>query len=55
MTTTATDRYLARFRAVLVHIDAHLEDALDVDGLAEVATFSKYQSEPRLDASRRQL
>ena len=42
MTTTATDRYLARFRAVLVHIDAHLEDALDVDGLAEVATFSKY-------------
>ncbi|MBA9858107.1 AraC family transcriptional regulator [Ralstonia pickettii] len=27
---------------MLVHIDAHLEDALDVDGLAEVATFSKY-------------
>ena len=40
--TTATDRYLARFRAVLAHIDAHLEDALDVDGLAEVAAFSKY-------------
>lgn len=40
--TFATDRYLARFRAVLAHIDAHLEDALDVDGLAEVAAFSKY-------------
>jgi len=42
LTTTATDRYLARFRAVLAHIDAHLEDALDVDRLAEVAAFSKY-------------
>ncbi|MBX4001704.1 GyrI-like domain-containing protein [Ralstonia pickettii] len=40
--TTATDRYLARFRAVLAHIDAHLEDTLDVDGLAGVAAFSRY-------------
>ena len=40
--TTATDRYLARLRAVLTHIDVHLEDALDVDQLAEVAAFSKY-------------
>jgi len=42
MLTTATDRYLARFRAVLAHIDAHLEGTLDVDGLAEVAAFSSY-------------
>ena len=42
MTTTATARYLARFRAVLAHIDAHLEDALDVEALAEVAAFSKH-------------
>ena len=27
---------------MLAHIDAHLEDTLDVDGLAEVATFSSY-------------
>lgn len=40
--TTAADRYLARMRAVLAHIDAHPEDALDVDQLAEVAAFSKY-------------
>ncbi len=42
MTTTATDRYLARMRAVLAYIDAHLEDALEVEQLAEVAAFSKY-------------
>ncbi|KHK57327.1 AraC family transcriptional regulator [Ralstonia sp. A12] len=40
--TTATDHYLTRMRAVLTHIDVHLEDALDVDQLAEVAAFSKY-------------
>ncbi|XHO03169.1 HTH-type transcriptional activator RhaS [Ralstonia syzygii] len=40
--TTASDRYLARMRAVLAHIDAHLEEVLDVDRLAEVAAFSKY-------------
>jgi AraC family transcriptional regulator len=42
LTTTATDRYLVRMRAVLAHIDAHLEDALDVEQLAGVAAFSKY-------------
>jgi len=42
LTTTATDHYLARMRAVLAHIDTHLEDALDVEQLAEVAAFSKY-------------
>lgn len=41
-TPAATDRYLARMRAVLAHIDTHMEDALDVDQLAEVAAFSKY-------------
>ncbi|MGM3275001.1 AraC family transcriptional regulator [Ralstonia sp. 24A2] len=40
--TTATDRYLTRMRVVLAHIDVHLEDALDVDQLANVAAFSKY-------------
>ena len=40
--TTTTTHYLARMRAVLAHIDAHLEDALDVEQLAEVAAFSKY-------------
>lgn len=40
--TTPADHYLARFHAVLAHIDAHLEDALDVDALAEVAAFSRY-------------
>ncbi|WP_428984401.1 hypothetical protein [Ralstonia condita] len=38
---TATDRYLARMRAVLAHIDAHLDRALDVAWRAEVAAFSK--------------
>lgn len=40
--TTATDRYLARMRAVLAHIDAHLDAVLEVNGLAEVAALSKY-------------
>ena len=40
--TTAATHYLARMRAVLAHIDTHLEDALDVEQLAEVAAFSKY-------------
>ncbi len=40
--TTATDRYLARLRNVLAHIDAHLDEALDVARLAEVAAFSPY-------------
>jgi AraC family transcriptional regulator len=34
--------YLARFRKVLEHIDAHLDEDLGVDGLSEVAGFSKY-------------
>jgi AraC family transcriptional regulator len=40
--TTATDRYLTRFRAVLAYIDAHVDEAIDVDQLAAVAAFSKY-------------
>lgn len=40
--TTAADRYLARLRNVLAHIDAHLDETLDVARLAEVAAFSPY-------------
>ena len=35
-------RYHARFRQVLEYIDAHLDEALDVDTLAAVAAFSKF-------------
>lgn len=34
--------YLARFRRVLDHVDAHLDEALDVEGLARVAAFSRF-------------
>jgi AraC family transcriptional regulator len=34
--------YLARFRKVLDHIDAHLDAELGVEGLSLVAAFSKY-------------
>jgi AraC family transcriptional regulator len=40
--TTATDRYLARMQRVLDHIDTHLDEDLDVDGLAGVAAFSRF-------------
>ncbi|KFX27532.1 AraC family transcriptional regulator [Ralstonia solanacearum] len=44
--TTATDRYLARLRNVLAHIDAHidahLDETLDVARLADVAACSPY-------------
>ena len=40
--TTTTTHYLARMRAVLAHIDTHLDESLDVEQLAEVAAFSKY-------------
>jgi AraC family transcriptional regulator len=36
------DRYHARFRKVLEYIDAHLDDALDADTLADVAAFSRF-------------
>ncbi|PLX37540.1 MAG: AraC family transcriptional regulator [Hyphomicrobiales bacterium] len=42
MTTAAADRYLARMRRVLAHIDAHPESDLGLDALCDVAAFSKF-------------
>src|SRR3954470_5508401 len=42
MNTSAADAYLARFRRVLEHVDAHLEEALTVERLSDVAAFSKF-------------
>jgi AraC family transcriptional regulator len=42
MNASATDGYLARFRRVLEHVEAHLEEALTVERLAGVAAFSKF-------------
>lgn len=42
MPTAATDAYCTRFRKVLDHIDAHLDEALSVEHLSGVAAFSKY-------------
>jgi AraC family transcriptional regulator len=39
---TATERYRARFRRVLEHIDLHLDETLGVDELSTVAAFSKF-------------
>lgn len=39
---TAAAAYASRFRKVLEHIDAHLEDELSVEQLSGVAAFSKY-------------
>ncbi|MEY2883994.1 MAG: hypothetical protein RL490_1718 [Pseudomonadota bacterium] len=40
--TTATDRYRERLLRVLDHIDAHLDDDLDIATLAGVAAFSRF-------------
>src|SRR5215203_6062553 len=42
MSSTAADRYLARFRRVLDYIDVHLDEPLDIDTLSSVAAFSKF-------------
>lgn len=42
MNTDHAARYLARFRKVLEHVEAHLDDELSVQRLSEVAAFSKY-------------
>lgn len=42
MTAADADAYLARFRKVLEHIDAHLDGDLSVEGLSRVAAFSKF-------------
>jgi len=39
---SATAAYRQRFRRVLDHIDAHLDEELSVERLSRVATFSKY-------------
>ncbi len=42
LSAAAVDRYRIRFRKVLEHIDAHLSDDLDVEGLSGIAAFSKF-------------
>ncbi|WP_437758112.1 AraC family transcriptional regulator [Sorangium sp. So ce1389] len=42
MTEAAENAYIARFRRVLEHIDAHLEEDLTLERLSGVAAFSKY-------------
>ena len=42
MTSDLREAYLARFRRVLDHIDAHLDDTLSVDRLSAVAAFSRF-------------
>jgi AraC family transcriptional regulator len=42
LSPTATERYRARFRRVLEHIDMRLDETLGVDELSRVAAFSKF-------------
>ncbi|MEO8179066.1 MAG: AraC family transcriptional regulator [Deltaproteobacteria bacterium] len=42
MTDDAADSYRKRFRAVLEHIDEHLDEELTLDRLSSIAAFSKY-------------
>jgi len=42
LTDSHAERYRARFRKVLAHIDAHLDEALTVEALSDVAAFSKF-------------
>jgi AraC family transcriptional regulator len=42
LTAADADLYRHRFRKVLDHIDAHLDEDLSVDRLSSVAAFSKY-------------
>jgi AraC family transcriptional regulator len=39
---SASDSYLTRFRKVFDYIDTHLDEALNVERLSQVAAFSKY-------------
>jgi AraC family transcriptional regulator len=36
------NRYLARFRRVLAHVETHLDEVLDVERLSNVAAYSKW-------------
>ena len=47
---TAADAYYARFRRVLEHVDAHLEEELSLDRLAGVAAFSKFHFQRQFSA-----
>ena len=40
--TTATETYHARLRRVLQHIEAHLDEDMSVEGLSDIAAFSKF-------------
>ncbi|WP_437328553.1 AraC family transcriptional regulator [Sorangium sp. So ce381] len=42
MTEAAENAYIARFRRVLEHIDAHLDEDLTLERLSGIAAFSKY-------------
>ncbi|WP_433934871.1 GyrI-like domain-containing protein [Sorangium cellulosum] len=42
MTAAAENAYIVRFRRVLDHIDAHLDEDLTLERLSGVAAFSKY-------------
>ena len=42
MNTRATNAYHRRFRKVLEHIDAHLDEELSLEVLSAVSSFSKY-------------
>jgi AraC family transcriptional regulator len=42
LSSVAVDRYRARFRKVLEHIDAHLDADLTISDLSGIAAFSKY-------------
>jgi AraC family transcriptional regulator len=42
MTDRDRDAFLARFRRVLAHVDAHLEEELSVERLSGVAAYSKH-------------
>ncbi len=41
-TTSATEIYYARLRRVLQHIETHLDEDLTVEGLSDIAAFSKF-------------
>jgi AraC family transcriptional regulator len=47
---SATERYRARFRKVLEHIETHLDDDLCADRLSAVATFSPFHFQRQFSA-----
>lgn len=49
--TAALRNYHERMRRVLDHIDRHLDDVLDLDGLSGVAAFPKFHFHRQLTAT----